>query len=617
MTRYTTAVLTVALSMAIGCSNSAKKGSDSPATPATPASDFRNGLTDDNRDQFYHLAEGSEVFPLAWLKSVKTFDQGKPGDLLMKDLGRFGFLPDPRNKDGLPVGLTAATTRGVTLLGRMVGLNCAACHVGELTYKGKTIRIDGAPNQFDTRLFFAALIQSTAATVQNPDELLAFLGRVEKERQTTGEDSPTLQAARKAIAQMATTEGTDLRKALRTHVEGLLKQPPADLAMFLKQGVTDQELRTHLLKGVDSKVLQDLKGLLDSEKIRKTSLSKLPKPADQEKALQSMAEEIVVTIRLLKARLDFLKRIAHIGKTGLTEWGPGRVDAFGSVRALFFDENYLPNAPVSYPHLWNFSQVPWFHYDGNTTSILERNLGQALGVGAIFEPQGFASTLRPVDSDQLEQLAWKIQPPAWPQDILGKIDAPKLARGKTLFKEHCSRCHNMVKAGDPIPDLLTDLKEVGTDPGRAESFAGLLPNNKPYVDALADVLNKIVKRSFTDNKIPPDQQKAFAHGRNVQWRAPKKYAARPLLSIWATAPYLHNGSVPTLYDLLLPAAKRPKTFPVGLREYDPDKLGLRTDLKGTFTFDTSLPGNSNAGHEFGTGLSEDDRRALLEYLKGS
>jgi len=93
------------------------------------------------------------------------------------------------------------------------------------------------------------------------------------------------------------------------------------------------------------------------------------------------------------------------------------------------------------------------------------------------------------------------------------------------------------------------------------------------------------------------------------------YKARPLNGIWATAPYLHNGSIPNLDELLKPAADRSPKFHVGSREFDPTRVGFQTD-KG-FLFDTSLPGNSNQGHEYGTDDMKDDqkRAALLEYLK--
>jgi hypothetical protein len=114
------------------------------------------------------------------------------------------------------------------------------------------------------------------------------------------------------------------------------------------------------------------------------------------------------------------------------------------------------------------------------------------------------------------------------------------------------------------------------------------------------------------------------------------YKARPLNGIWATAPYLHNGSVPSLYDLLLPKKRpgdpadgeyRPDTFVVGSREFEPDKVGLRHSGYAGFVFDTSIPGNSNAGHEYTSGrtaqpdgrilpvLDKEARLDLLEYIK--
>jgi hypothetical protein len=113
------------------------------------------------------------------------------------------------------------------------------------------------------------------------------------------------------------------------------------------------------------------------------------------------------------------------------------------------------------------------------------------------------------------------------------------------------------------------------------------------------------------------------------------YKARPLNGIWATAPYLHNGSVPTLYDLLLPvevavasangteatAQARPRKFGVGGREFDPKKVGYAAEQPHPFTFQThdaagkSIPGNDNAGHLYGTDLTDDERWDLIEYLK--
>ena len=97
------------------------------------------------------------------------------------------------------------------------------------------------------------------------------------------------------------------------------------------------------------------------------------------------------------------------------------------------------------------------------------------------------------------------------------------------------------------------------------------------------------------------------------------YKARPLDGIWSTGPFLHNGSVPTLYDLLQAPADRPKTFWVGARTYDPKHVGYATDAASpgnSFPFNTTLAGNSNKGHDYGVGkLTETQRLELLEYLK--
>jgi hypothetical protein len=94
----------------------------------------------------------------------------------------------------------------------------------------------------------------------------------------------------------------------------------------------------------------------------------------------------------------------------------------------------------------------------------------------------------------------------------------------------------------------------------------------------------------------------------------KVYRARPLDGIWATGPFLHNGSVPSLAQLLLPARSRVAKFHVGSREFIPSEIGFECRT-GPFEFDTSIRGNSNSGHEYGTALPEQDREALLEYLK--
>jgi hypothetical protein len=99
-------------------------------------------------------------------------------------------------------------------------------------------------------------------------------------------------------------------------------------------------------------------------------------------------------------------------------------------------------------------------------------------------------------------------------------------------------------------------------------------------------------------------------------QAKLEYKARPLDGIWATAPYLHNGSVPTIAELLKAPCDRTKQFYVGSHDFDAEHIGLSMDnVAGAFLFDTSKPGNSNQGHPYGTTLTDDQKKALMEYLK--
>jgi hypothetical protein len=142
-------------------------------------------------------------------------------------------------------------------------------------------------------------------------------------------------------------------------------------------------------------------------------------------------------------------------------------------------------------------------------------------------------------------------------------------------------------------------------------------------------VDSIKQKAYAAAGIDAAQQRAIEdldRRERVAWRdtlldtkAPYgPYAARPLYGIWAAAPYLHNGSVPTLYDLLLPPEQRPKTFALGKREYDPARLGFAVDTaceQQDCVVDTTRTGDGNGGHLWGTDLSESDRMALLEYLK--
>jgi hypothetical protein len=187
---------------------------------------------------------------------------------------------------------------------------------------------------------------------------------------------------------------------------------------------------------------------------------------------------------------------------------------------------------------------------------------------------------------------------------------------------------------------LIPVEEVGTDRSHVDDLAARRVNVPPelqitsdkFGEALGQLVGKAVSRWYDSQTppVPPDKR-AEMDGYRPNDIAPNlAYKSRPLDGVWATPPYLHNGSVPDIEALLSPLADRPKKFWLGHRAYDPKRLGYRSDkLSGGFEFDTQLRGNHNTGHLFddapadgttmpgriGPKLSADDRRALIEFLK--
>lgn len=215
----------------------------------------------------------------------------------------------------------------------------------------------------------------------------------------------------------------------------------------------------------------------------------------------------------------------------------------------------------------------------------------------------------------------KATPPTWPEGIFGKIDTVKAEQGKALFQQHCLSCHVQPNSWEQgTAGFSSRYIDVGTDPeyykGQIESFYG----KDLFKDVLAPWLKKIKKSVYKREKITNPSK--YEEGRqDVVWRAPtgNKPEAKPLWGIWASAPYLHNGSVPSIRELLKKPSDRVTTFHVGSTEYDPINLGFKSEeLYFSFNFQVvcdKCKGNSNQGHDFGTSLNDVDKDQLIEFLK--
>jgi hypothetical protein len=287
---------------------------------------------------------------------------------------------------------------------------------------------------------------------------------------------------------------------------------------------------------------------------------------------------------------------------------------------------------------------------------LARNVGEVLGVfGDYTFPDrppivntGYPSTVEISNLRRLENLLKTLWSPQWP-DAFPKIDQAAAAKGAVLYKanldgkESCLSCHELIDRKDPNRSVKKIMSATGTDSRMWDNF--FVPN-RPTGKLEGSLLQLIPPKKMPANidgatflafavknvilggwkEAPPDQLEKVNFSGNREVAAVRavqriEYRARPLNGIWATAPYLHNGSVPNLDALLRKTDDRPKSFSVGVRTYDPVRVGYKTDVPGfpkyhVVTEDNKpVLGHSNKGHEYGTTLSDEERRQLIEYLK--
>ncbi|PIA69826.1 di-heme-cytochrome C peroxidase [Pseudomonas sediminis] len=551
--------------------------------------------SEEQRQTYYYTPQGTTVKGLRydWISALEM-PFGTEKFARLDYLARFGFLTDPKqqpsalNPANLPVGFTRHqdSESGEHFL----DISCAACHTGELRYKGQAVRIDGG-----------AALHSLASTV------------------------PTLR-------------GGGFGQALGMSM-AFTYYNPLKFRRFAQEVLGEQ-----YPQGRDQ-LREDFKQVLD---------------------------------RLLATAFNDWHRGLYP-----TEEGFGRTDAFGRIANTVFgdvldDANYrVANAPVSYPQLWDIWKFDWVQWNGSAMQPMARNVGEALGVGAslhlldehgkgVAEADRYASSVRLHDLYTLEETLKQLQPPKWPEAVFGKVDLPLASRGKALYTENCAYCHapdpkprdqRLAPSRDPEWKMrVVPISIVGTDPTTADNIADhrfdisrlgwtkaelskldvrLYGASLDEVDfksissakGLAYITAYVENRAYQDAGIGPRQRKEMdGYGLPIGVQEKRGYKARPLDGIWATPPFLHNGSVPNLFELLSPVYERQARFWVGNFEFDPERVGYRSDkFPGGFLLDTRVTGNGNGGHEFrdgcrqegviGRALSPDERLALIEYLK--
>ncbi len=587
--------------------------------------DYSNGLSQQQRKSYYHLSQGSEILPWILLTAVDVADPGssKP---FVENLSRFGLLPDPGRDDGLPVGLTVATNP-FTFGMEFVGVNCAACHVGELRHDGKAVRVDGAPNMFNLQLFYSQAIDALVAVKGDRGKLwdaAKRLGRQDWNRY--GVAAPLVRPVTLVYY------GANV----------LLHRDRLDARLELVDVIDvakEQRDPYHPTSGF---------GRLDAFDGTRNFLFTRLRKAD--------ANETFAVNRANLVKLDAAVKFPPLWSRKATP--PEPVEAYR-------------DQPGRFPPVWGFKDYDWVEWTIDTDTVMERNFTETLGAGAtvVLDPKQtgslFDSSVPITNMHALEWLAYYIDPPRWPEVAFGAIKPDLATAGEAIFRRTCAGCHEYgndqrtpaglirlrgmrpeevgtdataaLRISCPVPDagaLSIPPRSYGADDSRlmkdcAGVKAGTAFQGASFARTVQTAVDGIKQKAYKAAGIDAAQQRVMEdldRRKVVTWRdtlldtkAPYgPYAARPLYGIWAAAPFLHNGSVPTLYDLLLTPERRPKTFALGGRQYDPVKLGFVVETSCSqpdCLIDTTRTGDGDGGHLWGTDLSEPDRMALLEFLK--
>lgn len=631
-----------------------------------------------DRHWFHHASQGTATFPVPyeWFMALeqprlRVFSQ--PG--MMKDsayLERFGFIPSPQsiqtdattlrrygyanvyettqasdwstnwtpaeNVDGLPVGFARMTGVVDPATGRReedkIGLTCAACHTGQIHYQGIDVRFDGGPAMTDLKKLELSTGLSIEYTLHVPFRFRRFADRV---------------------------LGPDASKADRD----ALKQKLSAIGGFLVNWAQTQQ------KTVEAKKTWNGRQQKDTEE----GFGRLD-------ALNRIGNQVFSQDLALSGIKGFEKNL-H------AQDAPVSYPAIWTVPWFKFAQY---DASIEQPLIRNAGEAL------GVTALL--NLSDAYPEDRLWRSSVHINTLGWIEEllrgpdpfkaadPAAEKKFGGLLSPKWPSQILGdawRIDPTKIENGRKIYAEMCSGCHlpaidtpafwssgHWEPSGDSkvLNAVTIPLKEIQTDPEqslvlskRVVDVPGFLkvntadlqkwwqcniptasasPNEMVYALGLMTVVDLVARKWMDDEKVP-DAERAKIWNlarKNCLNPAPDpRYRARPLNGIWATAPYLHNGSVPSLYWLLKPQHERPTSFCMGRRDYDPVTVGFAVTpgercKTGETEFSAGsekdpIQGNSVLGHSFelkqgeakhegaiGRMFKDDaERYDLIEYLK--
>jgi mono/diheme cytochrome c family protein len=607
-----------------------------------------DGLDAVDRQTFYYTPQGAglEDVRYSWFANLEL-PWGPTRIADPSEMRRFGFLvdpPTPRNPDQLPVGFTRHFDSD--LHEEMLDITCAACHTGQLeitrNHVTRALRIDGgqanhAFTDADVGEFVTTLTTSMLATALDPEKFDRFSRRV------LGSGYPQ---GKSALHSELSAVGFNLLKI------GLYEK-------WHRLSPTREGYgRTDALARIGNTVFGQNLGVAKNYKVGNAPVSYPPiwniwkfdwvqyNASVSQPMARNIAEAMGVGSKYTLADrygnplpvaqrfrstafVDSLDRLEkELRRLTPPDWpadlfGPINQARADSGEALFKENCQSCHGPHIAPAGIKLRDQPLKKPDEPewiVATLCASDVGTDSMTAANFARARVDISKTGMTAEELRRLA-RTTTEQWIQ------------RDSTWLASEIKR---LTPFKDSVSQLGSNRQQLATlRSSQEQTLSQIDPKNISLGQALAYVGHLVREQAYNDAKDTAQQQRAELDGFGALDlpQIMRGYESRPLQGIWATPPFLHNGSVPSIYFLLSPYKERPPTFPVGSHEFDPDSLGLNRSVKGYRTFDTSKPGNSNWGHLFdsvytagrdsgkyvpgyvGRFLRPNERLAIIEYLK--
>jgi hypothetical protein len=619
---------------------------------------------------FYNTTQGSGLMPYDLFIALEDSDSTADSQELLRsnqNMDKFRYLPQKVTKfnpDGLPIGFVKDSYQG----NDYVGYTCAACHTSQVNYNGKAIRIDGGPAMADMNSFLAELEKSMIATLEDTagkqqrfiKNVLALKNDFNQPEQVVA----SLQKWATTIRLYNTINHSHIKygyarldafgRIYNRVLQHVINKEQLQNAMRLVLSPTGDRVLTDLqindvLKGVDENIIVDSQFSIILNRLMSNDSNY---PGLNQRNLLRVRDQVFNEANA-PVSYPFLWDIAQ---SDYVQWN-----------GVAHNNGLGPLGRNTGEVIGVFGILDWTARDPFRFDLAAKLTGQTSKDKVI----NFKSSIDLTNLKRLEAHLKGLQSPLWPENILGQIDTEKASRGQIVYAQYCQSCHEVIDRTNwdrIVVASMVDVNIIGTDRAAADNgvnYLGksgnlrntiqstqagdvLIREDAPVVQILTSATKGVIATpdadkwfirswldriytlaaSFFDNDIPNTIKSGLyrADTTSQPYNSLLAYKGRSLNGIWATAPYLHNGSVPSLYDLLLPKKQqddsidgeyRPDSFVVGAREFDTEKVGFVYTGYDGFEFNTHRVGDMNSGHEYSAGRSPQLDGSVLPALTGS